>query len=507
MDSHKTLHKNSNHPQWFSHSLLLLVLLINFVALKYNSFKCFMPFDMGIYIDAAWRVYSGQKPYVDFLYNAGPIHIYLYAFFYFLFGFSQTAILAFTVTTSSIVTVIVYLMLYKRLPVFITFIVTLLTPMAFNWCVSHPWWDHTAHVFGILGLAIFISQLDSESKKSAMIIGISCALCAAFSFATKQNIGTFYGLFFIGGLLGLKEKSTAFKGFLLGSLIGFVVSLILIRAPVEFFDQFFKQYETVGQHRFSRFRNLSHLRVNHYWAPLAIVTANFILSGFKRKLYFYLLAGITAIGVVSFITSGIYFLSNHPLWGVQMSLAFLIIFALIESQQNPWIKKIHQLSMIILVLGTFMFCLLSIKHTKQMKIWIPRDNPFGDYALKSEPLTGWMVKREHGEPLDAMVSYIKTHTSEEESLLNISDMYTIYALTNRDSYRKVPFAFSVNDIPTPGEQIQSVRANILQNPPDWLILSQYSQEALLPYLGLVDEVSENYEIRFTSGDYTLLRRN
>ena len=73
---------------------LFLILTGNAFFLRHNAFRGFNFFDMGSFLDASWRVFKGQTPYVDFIYTTGPLHIYMNAFFFTLFGFGKKAILA-----------------------------------------------------------------------------------------------------------------------------------------------------------------------------------------------------------------------------------------------------------------------------------------------------------------------------------------------------------------------------------------------------------------------------
>jgi len=73
---------------------LAIILILNAFFLKFNAFRGLNFFDISAFTDASWRVYSGQKPYVDFMFVSGPVHLYLNAFFFFLFGIGKNAFLA-----------------------------------------------------------------------------------------------------------------------------------------------------------------------------------------------------------------------------------------------------------------------------------------------------------------------------------------------------------------------------------------------------------------------------
>ena len=98
---------------------LAALLVANAFFLHFNAFRGFNFFDMGSFLDASWRVYQGQIPYVDFIYISGPIHLYMNALFFFLFGFGKTAILIHLLTVSSIVIVITYSLVKDSTDVFL----------------------------------------------------------------------------------------------------------------------------------------------------------------------------------------------------------------------------------------------------------------------------------------------------------------------------------------------------------------------------------------------------
>ncbi len=66
--------------------ILLLILVSNALFLHYNTFRCFNFFDMGGFLDASWRVFRGQKPYVDFIYTTGLVRLYMNAFSFSFLG-------------------------------------------------------------------------------------------------------------------------------------------------------------------------------------------------------------------------------------------------------------------------------------------------------------------------------------------------------------------------------------------------------------------------------------
>ena len=74
-------------------ALLVLIVAATFLEVgKMTSY--FDQFDFSGFIDVFYRVYSGQRPYVDFFYNAGPVHPYIGALFFRVFGPGKPALIA-----------------------------------------------------------------------------------------------------------------------------------------------------------------------------------------------------------------------------------------------------------------------------------------------------------------------------------------------------------------------------------------------------------------------------
>jgi hypothetical protein len=67
---------------------------VNAVFVKSTYLNRFEPMDYGGSLDLAWRYLQGQRSYVDFIYNVGPIFPVTLAIFLKIFGFGKAAVLA-----------------------------------------------------------------------------------------------------------------------------------------------------------------------------------------------------------------------------------------------------------------------------------------------------------------------------------------------------------------------------------------------------------------------------
>jgi len=93
--------------------IMSCLLLGNAIFLNFNAFRGFNFFDFGAFMDAAWRVVNGQRPYIDFIYFTGPVHLYVTSFFYAIFGFGQLGVLMNIVVIHSIVILLSFLLAKK----------------------------------------------------------------------------------------------------------------------------------------------------------------------------------------------------------------------------------------------------------------------------------------------------------------------------------------------------------------------------------------------------------
>jgi len=126
-------------------ALLLLMLFVNATVLGRNAFRGFNFFDMGSFLDASWRVFCGQAPYADFIFITGPVHLWMNAFFFVLFGFGKTAVLAHLVAVHSIVILCTFFIAARFAPPWTAILAAALSTVCFYWPVSHPWYDQSAH--------------------------------------------------------------------------------------------------------------------------------------------------------------------------------------------------------------------------------------------------------------------------------------------------------------------------------------------------------------------------
>ncbi len=501
---------------WIGPLGIALILVANAFFLRFNAFRGFNFFDMGAFLDASWRVYKGQRPFIDFLYISGPIHLYMNAFFFSIFGFGKTAILMHIIAVHSIVIVITYVITRKYTPVALALLASLLTTTCFYWTSSHPWHDQSAHLWGILAIAVLIFQLPFQNPKHAFKIGVVCGILVVSVFFTKTNVGSAYGLCFLITLMSvpdISKKLSAVSGYALGAFIAATVFIVLIGSLSHYLEQTFLTWNIPIQ-RIRRSLPLLFIPTwlhDYYWLAAVIVLYNIREKWDKLQPLVSLYLGVVFVALFSMATGTMKQSANIPLMGICMALSFVLLYldqSIFETKQQKIVRKV---SLGLLTGITILLIQTSAKRGLHLDTWAYGNlDPVGNYSMKSEPIKGWMAPKETGEAVDFLVRFIKQNIPKNESLLVLTDLQILYALTNRESYKGIPFIFYENEEPPPGKQLEQVRNYILSNPPRWIITHTDSRAtffviSIIPYLGLEDFVKNNYVSVQTINQYIVLK--
>lgn len=500
---------------------LFLILAGNGVFLSYNAFRAFNFYDMGAFLDASWRVYRGQRPYLDFIYTTGPIHLYMNAFFFSLLGFGKTALWVHLLAVHSTVIAVTFFVMRRVVPLPATLLATFLTTTSFYWPISHPWYDQSAHFWGILGVGLLTHSLLYGERRSPFVTAFLCGVLAVLSFMTKSNIGGAYGLAFFLVLMTAGEKKKRFLGYSAGFFVAAIAMAFIIVSPSGYFEQAFLNYGRQTGDRFSQLGSFDALFRNHYWMATALVGFNllFHLRRFREfAALFLLFLSVMGVGIFSIFTGSMARAANIPLWGIHMALAFILVYRMKDPCISLWPRRLHQISAGGLVFIAVWLILISARYGRELLVWkwIGHD-PVGTYPLQSKPLEGWLADPETGKSLDEIVQFFQREVPRNESLLVLSDLQVLYALTGKESFRGVPFIFStqVNLIPSPGKQMEEVRHRFLTHPPDWIVdfakgaritLEREQVKDLADFLGLEEFIQTSYVPAGQWGDYVLFKR-
>lgn len=494
--------------------LVTALLVINGFFLKFNAFRSFNFFDMGSFLDASWRIFIGQRPYVDFMYTAGPVHLYLNAFFFSILGFGKAAVLAHLIIVHSTVIVLTFLIARKHLSIFYAFLCALLTTTCFYWPLSFPWHNQTAHLLGLLALSELFLIFPFTKAKTAFIAGWAAGICVALSLMTKINLGGSYFMVILAVLLTSSKRKQSVFGFVLGIAATLVVFATVLINPVRFFEQTSVYYGSLLKTRGPKLLDIKNWLTNDYWAILLIVLFN--LRGhlklirdesFRQSLLFFL--GIYFIGIIAIHFCGMFKPSSIYLWGFHVAFGYIVMDKIKHTCTVSYHEAFHRLSLKLLTLFTFFLIAKSAVYGYQLIGWayIDRD-PVGTYPMKTKALEGWMAEEVPGKAMDEMVQYINSNIPKNELLLILTDMQILYPLTKRDSYRRIPFNFFVGPygyFPVPGKQQEEVTKNILAQPPDWIITHDRNLEYLEPTYFVQDLVSYLNLTEFIDSSYALVK--
>jgi hypothetical protein len=114
-----------------------------------------------------------------------------------------------------------------------------------------------------------------------------------------------------------------------------------------------------------------------------------------------------------------------------------------------------------------------------------------------------------GGPFDEIASYIKANIPQKDSLLVFANMQLLYAASQRDSYRGVPFQFWLGQLPAPGNQTKKMIHTIYRTPPMWIVTyrgpDRFRINAWALIMELEDFILMNYELVNTWDQYMIYR--
>jgi 4-amino-4-deoxy-L-arabinose transferase-like glycosyltransferase len=479
------------------------------LALKTYDF-----FDMSAFMDAGYRVYLGQSPYVDFFYNAGPVHLYLHAFFFTLFGFTKTAVLAHLFTVNAVVVASAYVIARKDLSFPVAAGLALLVCLSHYALIAHPWYDQNAGAFLVAALLIFELTYPKAARQWRFLAALACGCLVSLSFFTKSNVGSAgAGVFLVAFVIASCSSRdwVPLTGYLMGAAAATLAVLLTLESPESFYFQTFIAYDTGD--RLRNWRGLiGHLITHQYIMPTLVAIALAGLAGraflWRNLLQFHFLAGFLAISLFTAWTGSM--LNNSGLLGIVLLYLFVLVARFPGSDPGtPERRALLTLRGLNWVLAAL---LCFIWYSQKGSAWHWRgSNMDTRYALTAPGFEGWNCSRGIGPGLDEAVTYIIEHVPREETLFVFPDATVAYGLTGRPSYRKAPFIFHVEVVPPPGKPYDEFREHFLREPPQWILL-HYQDEVwffqtsrLLNWLELDGFLQTHYQKLQQWGDFALFR--
>lgn len=490
----------------FAAAGLAVLSLANARIFSSIAFFDFDPLDWGGFLDAAWRIWCGQRIYVDYAFHTGPVHLYMFLLFFKLFGFDRQGILMHLTVINTLTAAATFAAAWGRMPLVFTALCTLLTLAGFYWIYPHPYYDYSAHFFGLLGVAVLARTLPFEHPRAAWRVGLFCGVTAAFCGMTKINIGAAYGLVYTAVFLtGLcRVQSLAACG--LGLLAGLAAVLATLASPAAFFQNL-AEYSSLASDRLTRFLFIPAYFKNFLSIPAILLI--WILWGRKKTWEFVLCLGVGAMAIFTVNTGSFRGWDYLPMIGMYMALSFRIFFGLFrEPAAGPRKAAVAACILVLSVVSLYQIFQLTKVTLARMR-FIRNLSAEERYELKNGPFQGWVFKKNEGEIIDGMIETVRK-IPPQETLLMLSNMQMLYPFAEKESYKGIPFQWFEGRLPPLGK-VKEVRQHIFDHPPDWILASheegKHPVNALMGYLEIPGNfLFDQYDIVKTWSTYALFRR-
>jgi len=492
------------------------------IFFQYNSFRTMRSFDMSIFIDGSWRVFNGERPHVDFPFGTGALHFYTMTLFYHLLGFGKTAMWAHLATISAMAAFAVFAIARPSLPRLYTYAVTALAAVSFYWGFSFPWYTHTSHLWGLLGIAALAPFLPLKDPQRAFRTGFVCAVAAGLSLITKTNVGAAYIVLFAMTFAVSAHRRAAFKGYALSFLTVFPLLLLVFESPV----QAYLREVILGYSAQQTFRLKTLLKVhktwdiwfvNHYWIICLTTLAAVWNRRREEKEALVLLFGMWGMAVATTFTSGAVYQVDVQLLGAMMALAFIILRRSVKAARHRWGKLARRAAFLGLVVLTVALTSLHARYGLNLKGWThiyfgpftTIKNPEGNYVLRRGTLKGWRCDSYLGKSLDTIIGFFEEEVPAEDRMLVLTDLQLLYAMTGRRSFPGMPLSWVDFWWPIKGPMMDGVVQSMRSDWPEWII-SHSGRIAfgttIMDYLGIKDEVFKQYVLYKETGNYVILLR-
>jgi hypothetical protein len=242
-------------------------------------------FDMSGFLDAGYRVFSGQKLYVDFFYHAGPVHPAMHAASFMLLGFNQYAVLAHLLAVHVLVLGAVFVLARRELPRAAALAIVICVSLTFFCATAHPWYDQNAGAMIVLALLIFeLAHPFRASPLATWLAPAACGALVALSFLTKDNIGATAGAVIFAALLAGSASPRDLRpvaAYTLGAIVAAAAVIASLDSPAAFFRDNFEEFHP-GDRLSDNARLAGRLAQPGYIVACAAVAAAVILVVLAR---------------------------------------------------------------------------------------------------------------------------------------------------------------------------------------------------------------------------------
>jgi hypothetical protein len=484
------------------------------LLLANNALQRFDFFDMSSFLDAGYRVSLGQRPYRDFFYIAGPVHLYMHAFFISLFGFTRWAVQAHLFTVTFFFGLAMFWAAKDLAPFPLNLLLAGIGSLAFYGPISFPWYDQNAWFWVLIPFCFLVRYVPFKSEKVAIIVGALNGAGLALAVLTKANVGLFAAIPVGLTLLASPHRK---QSLLACASVGTLVTcgILLLVGPKEFVEQTIVAYHP-GE-RLVRFDHLRHLMGSHTHARIfevGIIAA--ILGGWPlssrqisvRTMFF----GLTLAGLLSTWTGSMVSRANWPSAG--MELILLTAMGVERPAWKSWTgRQACRVRWVVIGVAILYVSKNSFVMTRQLTVWDWRPgNKMNTYVIRNRAFQGWRCNPDYGRDLDAAVDIINRKVPQTDSLFIFPTMMMIYGITHHESYLGAPFIFQINLIPPPGAYVEDFRRRFYSAPPRWILMHEAFERQwavglgeTMDYLGLTDFIHDRYEEVWKQGHMVLLR--
>jgi hypothetical protein len=480
-----------------------------------NAFVTYDFFDMSAFMDAGYRVFIGQEPYVDFFYTAGPLHLYLHALSYHLMGFNRWAVLAQLLAVNAVFLVMAHLIARRILSVGESLLATAVSGVCFYSFIAHPWYDQNAAVWLCAGLLAAEYLPVKSGSLRGLLAPFLCGLAVAFAFFTKANIGVagvgLFGLIFLISAAPLR----ALLACAAGALVGSAAVLLPLRDPLALFYQNFFAYPATE--RLLDVEAFRQILIETPYTYLAMVWLIVLYLGGRdflraQRHLFAVTAGLLCASVFACFSGSIMVHTNVLFVGLEVLYLMAICRRLAEHNTLPGrTSVIFAVRTLVVCFG----CLALFSYVITVGVfpttWEWRDSNLDrNYEMQNGPLRGWTCSSRIGPGVDGAVDYINRNVPRDERLFVFPDCTVIYGLTGRDSYRRTPFIFHLRKFPE-GKLYDEFRDHFRREPPQWILLDRQREVywanvgKMMRWLQIEGAVRTNYTPVARFGELTLLR--
>lgn len=427
---------------------ILATLFIIFIIGILNLIRAFGQVwftDFSIIYEGGYRIFTGQVPYVDFYTSVGPVVFYIQAFFNYLFGPTLLAMAVHTIFLSSILTILFYILIRKKLNIILSVIFSISFYLSYYGLIGIPWYNQTALFFFLLNVLIILLYNMQDNKK----IYFLSYILAALSFFSKQDIGIYY--FVMLGIYFWFTNKKNIKGILLLYILPFIISVTGLSLFFNRENGFL--IESVILSKIFGFINPIYI-IKIISSPYIYLMILFIFLIFKTndqlkvKIYSIIIL-ITSVCLLSSATSDLNFQTIITGFPIIIYLCYTLIAERINLRDLP-LKLLNFIFFIILILAIFSYHYY-MYHDKSQGVLegyardfnrIINSNPQEINSLKYNPVLDYKCSKgillenyQNKKDLDKIRYFIEINNY---SFINMGDYTFLYCDYDLPAPKKVP---------------------------------------------------------------------